>query len=805
MTQNVNTQSAEIEAVKAAKRGWYVAPTNLRRNADGKKIPSFYGKSWKKYNSNDPDTVRDWFAQETHLAFSILTKHSDLVIVDIDVKEGDGLTEWFEALGEHADGEIPETFTVRTPSGGMHVYFRNTDETIKNSAKKHFKYIDIRGAGDKNGGLAFGPGSEIIGEEGRYEITNDADVAELPEWLAEKIRPRPAPVENNVFTEDAWGSDERDGKWTVEQFEAQWSKLEASFTESTFDNPKVNSAALWLGRFVQGGFITAKEALDRMNAISVRLWGNPLNEGNLLSAKNAIRDGMDPAKHKAHEKIVKRERVIIPEFTDATMTDYMVQEVLGGKFVRTVNMGWLSWNGKYWEFCDAAAPTEAIRKFVREKFITAFRKEGATPVTKGWERYTSNRKIKDVLTLASGHDGIMKRAEDFDTDEDRINTPEGVLDLRTFEVLPHSPEHLFTKITAGSYRPDEKCETLDMLTSAIPEDARTWLQIHMGQGVSGRPKGRVPAVMLTGEGNNGKTLLTEAVMKALGGNGSTSYAVQVPNEVLLTGKRNGGPSPEKMLLRGARFAYIEETPEGRYLDVEKLKQIVGTGTVTARNLHEKLVTFNMSHVLFINTNYPPRVSEADESTWSRLTAIEFPLRFRVEGDDKGEWLPTDRKASLTLESDIREQKTLDAVFTWLVDGLKAGNPRTTEVPETVKKSVGAWRKEADTLLQYAEEAFVFDPAYWVPTRVFFDAYMGWAKQNNITRPGSMKTVISRLKTHTGLPGNVSIDRITIASEGKSYLPPDTKWLSDEKTFDLPSGKQTMGIRGIRFKRPNVDI
>ena len=86
----------------------------------------------------------------------------------------------------------------------------------------------------------------------------------------------------------------------------------------------------------------------------------------------------------------------------------------------------------------------------------------------------------------------------------------------------------------------------------------------------------------------------------------------MPERVLIA---NPSDHPtELMTLRGARFALIEETPEARHLSVKRLKDTVGTPTMTARLIGKNNVTWEATHSLFLTTNYTPRVDETDHGT-----------------------------------------------------------------------------------------------------------------------------------------------------------------------------------------------
>jgi hypothetical protein len=83
---------------------------------------------------------------------------------------------------ERLYGKLPATRVVRTPSGGLHVYFRHV-EGITNSPGALPDGIHVRG----EGGYVLLPGSVT---EGTYEIIESHPVADAPEWLVELVRRR---------------------------------------------------------------------------------------------------------------------------------------------------------------------------------------------------------------------------------------------------------------------------------------------------------------------------------------------------------------------------------------------------------------------------------------------------------------------------------------------------------------------------------------------------------------------------------------------------------------------------------------
>lgn len=95
---------------------------------------------------------------------------SGIFVVDTDGWEAD------EKFRETYD--VPDTFTVATPSGGRHYYFKWPSFFVKNSVGQLLPNVDIRG----EGGFVVAPGSPH--KSGLvYEVEYPDAIANAPEWL----------------------------------------------------------------------------------------------------------------------------------------------------------------------------------------------------------------------------------------------------------------------------------------------------------------------------------------------------------------------------------------------------------------------------------------------------------------------------------------------------------------------------------------------------------------------------------------------------------------------------------------------
>ena len=119
---------------------------------------------------------------------------NNIIVLDVDIKkrnDGDkieGIQEFAKYTNEY--GQI-NTFTVRSPSGGYHYYFKyeNTSERAKYLIENYLKTsVGYRNAGldvRSDGGVIIMPGSST--SSGSYNVINDCQLLEMPvsliEWL----------------------------------------------------------------------------------------------------------------------------------------------------------------------------------------------------------------------------------------------------------------------------------------------------------------------------------------------------------------------------------------------------------------------------------------------------------------------------------------------------------------------------------------------------------------------------------------------------------------------------------------------
>lgn len=163
--------SALAAALSLARRGLRVFPLRPRD-----KRPLAEG--WQRAASSDPLTIHDLFSKHPSANIGVCT--DGLIVIDIDAHKG-GMNS-LPLLGD-----LPPTFTVRTPRGGLHYYYAAPRDVHAASSVDVVPGIDIRA----DGGLCAAPGSQTA--DGAYVIEHDAPICEAPVHivaLASRAKPR---------------------------------------------------------------------------------------------------------------------------------------------------------------------------------------------------------------------------------------------------------------------------------------------------------------------------------------------------------------------------------------------------------------------------------------------------------------------------------------------------------------------------------------------------------------------------------------------------------------------------------------
>lgn len=150
---------------KMALNGFKLIP--LIKNTKTPFIPN-----WPDKGTTNIDQIEEWALKYPDCNFGITTGDG-LVVLDVDNKNGKNGSQILSELNE-----TPNTYTVKTPNGGYHYYFK-TNESIE--SRNYGNGLEIKSSRNQ----VVAPYSTINGKT--YEIKYDIDMAEFPMWLFETL------------------------------------------------------------------------------------------------------------------------------------------------------------------------------------------------------------------------------------------------------------------------------------------------------------------------------------------------------------------------------------------------------------------------------------------------------------------------------------------------------------------------------------------------------------------------------------------------------------------------------------------
>lgn len=130
--------------------------------------------------SRNSDVIKRMFAKPGAVMIGMPTGEiTGVIVVDIDVKANRQGMDWLNANSHR----MPQTRTIRTSSGGLHIYMAWPGQRVKNSNDKIAPGVDVRGDG----------GYVILPPSAGYVVADDAPLALVPDWFLPVLCP-PEPV-----------------------------------------------------------------------------------------------------------------------------------------------------------------------------------------------------------------------------------------------------------------------------------------------------------------------------------------------------------------------------------------------------------------------------------------------------------------------------------------------------------------------------------------------------------------------------------------------------------------------------------
>ena len=708
-------------ALDYAAAGWHVFPLS-----PGAKIPLPESHGVLDATT-DPEQIRAWWAKTPAANIGVNCGRSNLVVVDLDMKDDrNGLASWDVLCREH--GLELTTLAATTPSGGRHLFFHYAGTDISNSANKLGPGVDIRAG---NGYVLIAP-SEVGGKPYGWSHAADDGIAPLPSVLVQLLtepRPQPAPV--------ITGPPHHAGVSPYGQAALVGELARLAQAQEGERNDMLNRCAFALGQLVAGGELAQTEVEDTLLATAMDR-GLPQREAEKTIA-SGLKAGM--AQPRTAPEEVRRMPRETPEAAEAGETpqagELPATETPKGA-INLTDLGnarrlvrrhgadlhycyaqgrWLAWDGRRWRENDTGEVQRQAKETVTSIYAAAADEpdEAARKALAKWAMSSESRnRLDSMIALAQSEPGVPVRPTDLDANPWLLNCLNGTIDLRTGELREHRREDLITKLAPVEYDPAARLDLWDtFLAEATGGDRElaAFLQRAAGHSLSGDTSEDI-LFFVYGPTKAGKSTFLEALKETLG-----DYAVSADFETFLQRNFIGGPRNDIARLAGARFVVSIEVDEGKRLAEGLIKTLTGGDTIAARFLYKEAFEYHPAFKLWLAANHAPKVRDDDEAMWERILTV--PFEHTVPRDKR------DPQVKATLRTPAFAGP---AILAWAVQGCLIWQREGLGVPPAVERATKAYRDAMNPLKDFFTECCVFGPTLWAATADLRRVYDEWCKE-----------------------------------------------------------------------------
>lgn len=404
------------------------------------------------------------------------------------------------------------------------------------------------------------------------------------------------------------------------------------------------------------------------------------------------------------------------KFSDAWVAQHVLARVPGRLRYCARLGGWLQWDGNRWAADETGQVLDLIGTVAREigagaKSASDRRRMGSSSL---------RHAVSDYMCTTPG---VSTPVSAFDSDPWVLNTPSGMVDLRTGHLLPADPVRLFTRCTAVApdfILPTPVFDRFLVEVTGGDEELQTYLKRLAGYALTGSTREHVLA-FFWGPGGNGKGVFLNTLVRLLG-----SYAVVAAMDTFTSSRFDRHPT-ELAALFGARLVTAQETQEGRNWDEARVKGITGGDPITARFMRENFFTYTPQFKLLFAGNHKPHIANLDDAMRRRFHLIPFVQ------------VPPRR------DPDLPEKLVPEwpGILAWAVEGCLEWQQHGLVPASVIRQATEAYFVDEDVLGRWLNDTTEPRENAFIETRDLWASWQLWCAEKR-ERVGSERDFVHRL-------------------------------------------------------------
>ena len=320
-----------------------------------------------------------------------------------------------------------------------------------------------------------------------------------------------------------------------------------------------------------------------------------------------------------------------------------------------------------------------------------------------------------LVAEALGHvrrNTYVKRSTFYESG-DWLVVEDAVLNVATGMTEPQSPKFRSLNKIPVRFAPDADCPAVRKFLSEtlFPDDipvVQEWVGYCLWR--SGYPAQK--AIMLIGEGSNGKSTLIGLLKALLGAENVSAVSLQELEYDRFA----------KADLFGKLANLYADLPDSALKSVGTFKMLTGGDPTGAQKKNQQRFMFINVAKLTFSCNVVPRVLEDTQAFFRRWIMVQFPHSFTGKGADR------DLLAKLTTPSE------LSGFLNWALAGLKrlrenGWNFSNSKSTEDVRQD---YIRKSDPVKAFLMDATITNPIGMVVKKSFYEAYVRYCMKNKLS-------------------------------------------------------------------------
>lgn len=343
----------------------------------------------------------------------------------------------------------------------------------------------------------------------------------------------------------------------------------------------------------------------------------------------------------------------------------------------------------------------------------------------------NTNKIQSIKTFLKSYAPLLVSKNFFvdnqHGEEHMLPVPNGIIDGRTLELLPHDPKYNYTALAETKWNPEaDYADWENQLKATVGyyelEHVAKYVKMQSGYMISGSSI-MEKATALLGPRRAGKGTYTTAIEEVLGDDMSTSLDYSV-----LSPKGRSSQNFEVFNLLAKRFCAISEPARTMQLDAGFIKSLTGNDKIQAAGKGSNSISFRNTAKLVFGSNFDLKLPVEDSAAWDRFITIPFPNSFAE---------------SNTVDTTIKEkfsndEATKEGVLRWLMEGYNMFYHATHEDRKTPQEFIDYalnMRESADPVNRFLEDCnfeLTNNNSDSIPNLEVYQAYKKWAEDNDET-------------------------------------------------------------------------